>query len=93
MLKVKNCMEDLVFEMIDGIIKDIDVCKCDKCKMDIAALALNNLKPHYVVTPIGEVYTKVNILKQQFEADIISEIVKAAQYVAENPRHDVNILK
>nr|WP_026487535.1 competence protein ComFB [Caldanaerobius polysaccharolyticus] len=88
-MKIRNYMEDLVMGMIDDVLRDIDVCKCDKCKMDIAALALNNLKPHYVVTPIGEVYAKVNMLKQQFEADIISEIVKAAECVSKNPRHDV----
>ena len=45
--------------------------------MDIASKALNDLPPHYVVTEKGEVYSKINALRQQFEVDVISAITKA----------------
>ena len=84
---IKNYMEELVFSMLNSVIGDIDVCSCSKCRMDIAALALNELPPKYIVTEKGELYSKVNILRQQFEVDILTAITKAAKRVKEHPRH------
>ncbi|NSW90966.1 MAG: late competence development ComFB family protein [Firmicutes bacterium] len=84
-------MEELVFSMLKNVIDDIDVCSCDKCMLDIAALALNELPPKYVVTEKGELYSKVNILRQQFEVDILTAITKAAEKVKEHPRHENNV--
>lgn len=86
-MPVKNYMEEAVFGLLDDVISQLDVCKCQRCKDDIAAIALNNLKPHYIATEMGEVYTKINNLKDQFYADITKEIVKAAEIVKKNPRH------
>lgn len=81
-------MEDLVFSQLDSVIKDVQVCECEKCKLDIAAIALNSLQPHYVVTPKGRLYTKLNTLQQQFDVDVLSAIIKAAILVKRNPHHD-----
>lgn len=86
-MQLKNYMEDAVEQMMDRILKDIDVCKCERCRMDIKALALNNLPPKYVVTEEGELYVKTNELVRQFEVDIIKAITMAAMKVKENPRH------
>ncbi|HHW48562.1 MAG TPA: late competence development ComFB family protein [Clostridiaceae bacterium] len=80
-------MEEIVFKMMKKVLNDLDVCKCDKCMLDIAAIALNKLPPKYVVTEKGELFSKVNILIQQFEVDIVSAITKAAIQVKNNPRH------
>ena len=85
MLLMKNYMEEIVLSALDDILKDINMCKCDKCKLDIAAKALNDLPPQYVVTQKGEMYSKVNNLRIQFEVDVISAITKAAILVKRNP--------
>ncbi len=87
---VKNFMEDIVFHCMDEILKDINMCKCDICRMDIAAKALNDLPPQYFVTKKGEVYSKINNLKTQFEVDVIAAITKAAVIVKRYPRHDMH---
>ncbi|MGB9679460.1 MAG: late competence development ComFB family protein [Thermoanaerobacteraceae bacterium] len=84
---LKNYMEDAVDEMLDKVLKDMDVCKCDRCRMDIKALALNNLPPKYVVTEQGELFVKTNELVRQFEVDIIKAITMAAIKVNNNRRH------
>ena len=43
-----NLMEELVISRLDSTLDRFNCCKCDKCKKDIAALALNRLKPRYV---------------------------------------------
>jgi len=80
-------------EATDSTIEEIlarrdDVCKCDRCKMDIKALALNHLPPKYVVTDMGYVYTKVNELENQFKADITVAVTNALKIIRDNPRHD-----
>lgn len=83
-----NFMEEVVKKLIDKAIKDLNICKCEKCRVDIMALTLNELVPKYFVTKKGMNYTKLNCLDPQFEADVISTIVKAADIVRKNPKHD-----
>lgn len=88
-MELRNLMEDEVIYTINRLLKDKkNICTCDKCKLDIAAIVLNNLKPKYVVTDKGELYGKVNTLDFQFDADLIKEIVKAVKIVGAEPRHE-----
>jgi len=88
MLQMNNYMEEIVLEMIGEILNDIKMCSCDRCKIDVAAKALNDLPPQYIVTRKGEVYSKINNLRAQFEVDVISAITKAAILVKRYPNHD-----
>lgn len=88
MLQMKNYMEEIVLSNLDDILVDIKMCTCDRCKLDIAAKALNDLPPQYIVTQKGEVFSKINNLRAQFEVDIISAITKAAILVKRKPNHD-----
>ncbi len=87
MYKLKNYMEDVVKIILNEIIYNINVCDCEKCRMDIAAIALNKLPHRYIVSEKGELYSKINTLRQQFEVDIVSAITHAAMQVSSNPRH------
>ncbi|KAB3527701.1 late competence development ComFB family protein [Alkaliphilus serpentinus] len=87
-MRVKNYMEDVIDRMFPEVIKRYpEVCKCQRCASDIKAIALNHLPPKYVATEAGEVYTKVNELSSQFEADAITALVIAIKKVIERPRH------
>jgi len=57
----------------------------EKVRLDIMAIALNNLPTKYTVTDKGNLFTKVNTIEQQFRTDIICEIMKAMKIVAQNP--------
>ena len=85
---LKNYMEDCVIDLVENIMGGMGVCTCDKCKMDVTAIALNALPAKYVVTRKGHLYTKLFVLQQQFNVDIISAITKATVVVAERPRHE-----
>ncbi|MBE0067734.1 late competence development ComFB family protein [Thermoanaerobacterium thermosaccharolyticum] len=86
-MELRNYMEEAVKDTLDSVLKDLDVCKCEKCRLDIMALTLNSLPSKYYVTEKGELYNKVNELKRQFEVDIISKITQAAYFVNEHKRH------
>ncbi|GFN35459.1 late competence development ComFB family protein [Tepidimicrobium xylanilyticum] len=88
-MELVNLMEDEVIFAIDKILEDRDdICTCDKCKLDIAAITLNNLKPRYVVTERGKLYGRVDTLNYQFSADLIKEITKAIEIVGAEPQHE-----
>lgn len=91
MYKLKNYMEELVIKKTDELLKLMNICKCEKCRLDIIAIALNSLPSKYVVTDKGELFTKVREMEQQFEVDVEAEIIKAAVFVSKNPRHDVTV--
>jgi len=88
MAQIKNYMEEIVFSMIKDVLKDINVCTCDKCILDIAAIALNDLPSRYIVSEKGELYSRINSLMQQFEVDVVLAITKAAVLVKRSPRHE-----
>lgn len=88
MQQLKNYMEEIVFNMMKEVLTDINMCTCELCLLDVAAIALNDLPPKYIVTEKGELYSKIHALRQQFEVDVIAAITKAAVLVKRNPRHD-----
>lgn len=90
MYKLKNYMEELVEKKTDEILKLMNICKCEKCRLDIMALTLNSLPSKYVVSDKGALYTKVKELEQQFEVDVEAAIIRAAVFVSKNPKHNVS---
>lgn len=87
-MEIKNYMEVCVENMLDKVVSETDVCKCEKCRLDITAIALNNLPAKYVVTTKGTLYSKLTTLEYQFDVDIITAIARAIDIVKANPRHN-----
>lgn len=84
---LKNCMEDAVEHYVDGVMEELDMCRCDKCKYDVMAIALNHLPPQYTVTREGVLFNKVKNMGNQADAKIIAEITKAAKIVMKDAKH------
>lgn len=91
-MKLHNLMEDEVIRIVNKLLKnEKDICTCEKCKLDIAAIALNNLLPQYVVTKKGELYKRANNMGIQFEADITKEVTKAIYIVRKRSKHEIKL--
>ncbi len=82
-----NIMVEAVNETIDSVLSVYDVCKCEMCRMDIIALALNHLPPRYVVRTTGAALTRFTLSREQERAEVITAIVRAIELVSKNPRH------
>lgn len=78
-----NLMEKMVDDRLDDAITKFHCCKCDKCKKDVAAIALNRLKPRYVVAD------KISVLSEerQTSSEVTTAIVQAILVVKAHPRH------
>lgn len=86
---LKNYMEIFVENLLPNLLTDCkDICTCPRCIEDIKALALNSLKPLYVVTEKGSIYVKLNELESQFRADVIKELLRAVEVVSKNTHHE-----
>ena len=90
-IKMKNYMEDCVADILPSILANMDICQCERCRMDIMANVLNKLPPKYVVTKAGSFYTKLSGLQSQATVDIIAAVTNAATLIAANPRHNVDV--
>jgi len=87
-MSLKNYMEDAVVTELNSVLEKLDgACDCEKCREDIVAYSLNRLSPKYVVTDLGNVYTKLNQLQAQSQADIVVKLLEAAKVVKAKPRH------
>jgi len=88
-MKLRNLMEDIVCQRLDEVLageKEV-ICHCEQCRLDVTALALNELPPRYVVTRRGETYSKADLLEIQRYVDVVSAITKAVKVVQGKPRH------
>ena len=84
-----NIMESTVLEALDEVLRNNEgLCDCDRCRFDIAAIALNRLPPSYVVTAEGAVLSRVKHMKAQNMVDVIRAITEGIDIVCQNPRHD-----
>ncbi|HOO32316.1 MAG TPA: late competence development ComFB family protein [Thermotogota bacterium] len=85
----ENFTEVLVDEVIDDLfaVPTLGVCKCERCRYDIKALALNRLPPKYVVTQKGEIYAKLDIFRNQMRVDVLKSVIEAIEMVKKNPSH------
>lgn len=87
-MKLYNYMEDVVKEELDRLLTDIeDICKCEKCRLDMAAFALNRMNSQYVVSNKGRVYTKLKELNTQSRVDIMTNLTRAILHVGKKPQH------
>lgn len=84
---IQNLMEEIVLQNIAELMAKEKICKCKRCQLDVAAIALNNLPPRYVVTSEGATYAKADFLEIQKYVDVIGAIAKAIKLVKESPRH------
>lgn len=83
---IYNVMESLVMEKLDITLQKMNCCKCDRCKDDIVALALNSLKPMYIVGTSDEIESR----KSEFSKlglEVTTAVLKSVLAVRRNPRH------
>lgn len=87
-LKIMNLAENLAVEMMDEVIKKLNVCDCDICRADVLALTLNYIPQKYVTSDTGKQYMQIDIFKKQYETDMLAALTRACVRVKGSPRHN-----
>lgn len=79
-----NAMEAVVLEKLDSVLAKFKCCKCDRCKKDIVAVALNKLSPKYMVLMDGQPTPDID---PQTNAEVVTAMIQAVLAVRAHPRH------
>ena len=84
---LKNYMEDVVAKLTDRYMKDANACQCEKCRLDVIALALNELPTAYIVTQRGEIFAAIDSTYLQNQVDAEVAVLNAIEMVKTSPKH------
>lgn len=79
-----NITETLVLEKLDSVLARFNCCKCDRCKKDIVALALNKLPHKYMVLAESQ---PMPLWHAPENAQIVSAIIQSILTVRNHARH------
>lgn len=88
-MAIRNCAEKFVEEHLARVLaKNPSVCQCQRCHDDMMALALNQIKPYYVSTEDGDMYTRLNLYSRDNDMDILLAVAKSVEQVSAHKRHE-----
>ena len=87
---LKNEAEVLVIREMEQQLKSEpeDVCRCNECVVDIAAIALNAVKPLYRFSLLGTLYASQAMTEQAYANSVKQAVAQAIKKVKKNPAHD-----
>jgi len=87
---LKNEAENLVINELGRQLDEYKetVCRCNECIVDMAAVALNNVKPLYRVSILGTLYAANAMDEENYASEIRQAVSKAINKVHSNPGHE-----
>ena len=87
-----NLMEETVLNKIDQLWADTDYCKCDSCKMDVAAYALNRLPAQYVQSLKGKVLYQFASSQPQRDIEVTVAVSSGIEIVGKSPHKNSHLV-
>ena len=84
-----NEAEKLVFDELEKQFKAYGdkLCLCNDCVADMAAFALNAMKPMYHYSLMGSLYADQALSDEEFALQVQEVVSNAIERVRENPSH------
>ena len=88
---LKNEAENLVIKELGRQLEtnSDSFCRCNDCVVDMAAMALNSIKPLYRVSLLGGLYTATAMDEKTYARAIRETVFSAIEKVRKNPSHEV----
>jgi competence protein ComFB len=89
---LKNEAETHVFDELEFQLDNnpLNICRCNDCIGDMAAVALNNVAPKYRWSLLGGLYTASAMDDEAYRARVQDAVRNAIEIVHKNPSHDRN---
>ena len=87
---LKNEAEVMVIHELEYQLADQPegMCRCNECVVDIAAIALNAVKPLYRFSLLGTLYAAQAMNEQSYADSVKNAVAQAIEKVKTNPAHD-----
>jgi competence protein ComFB len=85
-----NEAETLVLNELDKQLEAYngDVCMCDECLLDMAAMAMNSVTPLYRVSLLGSIYASQAMNEESYAQSVRDAVAQSIEKVRKNPSHD-----
>jgi competence protein ComFB len=65
-----------------------EICCCNDCVVDMAAMALNTVKPLYRFSLLGSLYAAHALNEESYVSGVREAVSMAIEKVRRNPSHD-----
>jgi competence protein ComFB len=87
---LKNEAEELVLRELEKQLETQgpELCRCNECIVDMAALTLNTVKPLYRFSLLGTQYAAQAINEQSYAESLQQAVAQSIAKVKANPAHD-----
>lgn len=85
MSELVNLMEETVMNKINELWKTTSYCKCEQCRMDIAAYSLNRLPAQYVQSVRGRVLCQLESKTIQNDIEVTVAVSQGIEVVGNSP--------
>jgi competence protein ComFB len=87
---LKNEAENLVINELGKQLESYEgeICTCNDCVVDMAAIALNSIKPLYHFSILGNLYAAQAIEDGEYGNSLREAVAAAIEKVRQNPSHD-----
>lgn len=82
-----NIADELVRKKVREMMAQFDMCKCEKCFLDVCAIVLNKTHSYYCTTEKGKLLSLLETTDYQFKTDLVVSVLQAMKFVKEHPRH------
>ena len=89
---LKNEAENLVLKELDRQLESYSaapICLCNDCVVDMAAMALNTVKPLYRVSLLGTLYTASAMDEKTYGSSVRDAVFAAIEKIRKNPSHEI----
>jgi len=87
---LKNEAELLVIRELEKQLETYgpEICRCNECIVDMAAIALNAVKPLYRFSLLGTQYAAQAMNEKSYAESVEQAVTQAIKRVKANPAHD-----
>ena len=87
---LKNEAENLVLKELEHQLNSYrrNLCRCNECVVDMAAIALNEVKPLYRFSLLGTLYAAQAMNEKSYADSVKKAVAQAIEKVRKNPSHD-----
>ncbi|MDR2313478.1 MAG: late competence development ComFB family protein [Spirochaetaceae bacterium] len=87
---LRNESEKLVIEELEQQLGAYTntICRCNECVVDMAAVALNTVRPLYRVSLLGAQYAAQAMNETSYAKSLKDAVSRAIERVRKNPSHD-----
>ncbi len=82
-----NLTQALVEDKADKLMKQFGMCTCNRCKVDVTAIALSNLPAKYVAMQNRDILPLLSMYEEKYSAAVTVQVMNACRMVMKRPHH------